>query len=274
MTILQAIILGIIQGLTEFLPVSSTAHLLIVEQFLGLQSPTADHAAFLFIFDVLVQMGTTLALVVYFWKDLVAILRALGQGLKNRQMLNDSQARLGWYIGLASLPALAAGVIFKDQVERLFQTPMIEATIRLVMTTILLGMAEWLGKRTRGLANLSWKDALWIGGFQVLSVFPGASRSGSTLAGGITRNLERPAAARFAFLLSIPVMIAAGAYQGLGLLSIPNLPGYLLPILVGTAVAGVVGYLAIRWLLGYVAKHSLVPFAVYCAVMAVLLQLF
>ncbi len=270
MSILQSIILGILQGLTEFLPVSSTAHLLIAQNILGLTSPIDEQAKFLFIFDILVQLGTLLALIIYFWKDWVAIIGGLYRGVKTRQPFTDPQARLGWYILLASLPALVAGVLLKPLVEQLFRTPLIEAAIRLTLTTILLLGAEWLGKRSRNMSEINWKDALWIGCAQILSIFPGASRSGSTLAGGMARNLDRPAAARFAFLMSVPVMLAAGAYQSLGLLKIPHLATYLPPILVSIIVATIVGYLAIHWLLDFLAHRPLYVFSIYCAIVGLI----
>lgn len=271
MDILQAIIIGIIQGLTEFLPVSSTAHLLITERLLGIHPSSPEQANFLFIFDVLVQMGTLLALIIYFRRDLLLIARAVFEHLQSSRSTRDllhgdnPTSRLGWLVLLATIPALAAGALLQEQVEKLFQTPLTEAAIRLTLTTVLLLAAEILGKRTRILETINWKDALWIGCFQMLSVFPGASRSGSTIAGGMTRHLERSAAARFAFLLSIPVMLVAGAYQGLKLLSIPSLSSYLLPVLVGMFFAAITGYMAIGWLMKYVSRHSLYPFIIYCA---------
>ncbi len=259
MTLFQSIFLGIIQGLTEFIPVSSTAHLLLTQYFLNWQIPEA------FKFDVLVQMGTLLALIVYFWKDLLNILQAVIKGLLRRQPFGDPLARLGWYLVLATIPAGLAGLLFRHVVDNLFQNLALEAMIRLFLTAALLTAAELFGKKTRHFDSFNWLDALWIGLFQVLSVLPGASRSGSTLSGGLFRQLDRPAAARFSFLLSIPVMLAAGGYEIRGLLKVPNL-GSLLPVFaVGFVAAAVVGYLAVRWLLGYLQKHSLYAFAAYCA---------
>jgi len=263
MTIFQSIILGIIQGLTEFLPVSSTAHLLIVEQIMGLSAAEAS----IFAFTVLVQLGTLLALIIYFWHDLLAILAAMLNGIRKKRPLDTQDARLGWYLLFATVPALIAGLLFKPLVEKLFSQPLLETTIRLWLTAILLGIAERYGRQTRTLSSLSGRDALWIGCAQILSIFPGASRSGSTIFGGMARNLDRPAAARFAFLLSIPVMFAAGAYETLNLISNNLMQGNLLVnIVIGFVTATVVGYLAIRWLIHYLSNHSLYIFAIYCAV--------
>jgi undecaprenyl-diphosphatase len=268
MNLFQALLLGIIQGLTEFIPVSSTAHLLIAEHFLNI-SPT--EAATLS-FSVLVQLGTIVSLAIYFWKDLLTIvvdtLKNLG-GLRNFNSLAPN-AKLGWYIVIATIPALLAGVLLKDLVEALFKMPLIEASIRLLTAALLLTLAESLGKRTRSLNSMTWLDALLIGLMQVLAVFPGASRSGTTISGGMYRGFDRPAAARFAFLMSVPVMLAAGAYETLGLLKMPNLGAFLPLIAVGFVTAALVGWLAIRWLLNYLNKHSLYVFAAYCAALGLI----
>ena len=268
MTIFHAIILGLVQGLTEFIPVSSTAHLLISQYLLGI--PASDA---MFAFLVLVQLGTILSLIVFFWKDLLTIvtdtLKNLG-GVRNFNSLPQN-AKLGWYIVVATIPALLAGVLFKDLVEALFKTPLIESSIRLFAAAILLTLAEYLGKRTRKLDSMTWLDALIVGLMQVIAVFPGASRSGATISGGMFRGFDRPSAARFAFLMSVPVMIAAGAYESLGLLKLSNL-GQFLPLLaVGFVTAALVGWLAIKWLIDYLNKHSLYIFAIYCAVVGFIL---
>jgi undecaprenyl-diphosphatase len=261
--IFHAFLLGIIQGLTEFIPVSSTAHLLIGQTLLGLP---ADDAAFAF--NVIIQLGTILSLIVYFWKDLLEIvvttLKNLG-GLRDFKNLPEN-AKLGWYIVIATIPALLAGVLLKHLVEALFKTPLIEAAIRLFSAAILLTLAEWLTKKNRRLDSMTWLDALIVGVFQIIAVFPGASRSGTTISGGMFRGLDRPSAARFAFLMSVPVMLAAGAYEMLDVLKMPNLADFLPLLAVGFVTAAVVGWFAVKWLLGYLNKNSLYVFAGYCAV--------
>jgi undecaprenyl-diphosphatase len=259
MTILQSILLGIVQGLTEFLPISSSAHLVIVPYLLGWNIP-ADQA---FVFDVLVQLATLAALIIFFWKDLWAIAKAWVTGLFHRTPFADTQSRLGWYLILATIPAVVIGYPLKNAVEKAFISPLLTGLFMFV-TAALLVVAELVGKRQRNLESLTWIDALWVGLFQAISIFPGISRSGSTISGGMMRNLERPAAARFAFLMSVPVMVGAGLLAFLDLLKIPGLGHVLLVFIPGFIAAGVVGYLAIRWLLGYLVKHTLYDFAIYC----------
>ncbi len=256
MNIFQSFLLGILQGLTEFIPVSSTAHLLIGQKLLNIPANDA-----MFSFLVLVQLGTVLSLIIYFWKDLLKLAKAFFA-----KPFSNPENRLAWYIVIATIPALIFGYLLKSAVEALFKTQLLEAAIRLLITAILLSLAEWLGKRNRTLEKMTWLDALFVGIAQVLAVFPGASRSGTTIAGGMARGLDRPSAARFAFLMSVPVMLVVGGYESLDLLKLPNLSSFIALIAVGFATAAVVGWLVIRWLLGYLNKHSLYVFAIYCAV--------
>lgn len=275
MSLFHALLLGLIQGLTEFIPVSSTAHLLIGQTLLGLP---ADSAMFSFL--VIVQWGTLVSLFVFYWQDLLKIARAVLEFLlslvKPRDpatSLQDSltpDALLGLYILLATLPALLAGYLLKDAVEALFRQPLLQAATRLFAAAILLTLAETLSRKNRKLEAMTWLDALVIGVFQVLSVFPGASRSGTTISGGMLRGFDRPSAARFAFLMSVPVMLAAGAYELLDVLQMPHLTAFLLPLAVGFVSAAVSGWLAVHWLIGYLSKRSLYAFAVYCAVVGII----
>jgi undecaprenyl-diphosphatase len=259
MTLLQAIILGIVQGLTEFLPISSSAHLVLVPYLLNWNIPEEPA----FIFDVLVQVATLVAVIVYFWKELVAILRAWLQGLAQRKPFADAASRMGWYILLATLPAGVIGLALKDLVEWAFASPMAVAFF-LLLTAGLLVTAERAGRRSRAIQALGWKDALWIGFGQALAIFPGISRSGATIFAGMTRDLERPAAARFAFLISIPIMLAAGLAAGLDLLQMDGFADLLPVFIPGFIASAVTGYLSIRWLLSYLVRHSLHGFAIYC----------
>ncbi|OQY88179.1 MAG: undecaprenyl-diphosphatase UppP [Anaerolineae bacterium UTCFX1] len=262
MTILQAILLGIIQGLTEFIPVSSTAHLLIGQKLLGIP---ADDAMFSFL--VIVQLGTLVSLFAFYWKDLLSIARATSdfRSLRDFGSLKP-EAKLGWYIIIATIPTLLAGYLLKDAVEAMFQHPILQASVRLFTAAVLLTLAEWLTKKDRTLESMKWFDALVIGLFQIIAVFPGASRSGTTIAGGMFRGFDRPSAARFAFLMSIPVMLAAGGYEMLGVIQMPNLGNFLPLLAVGFVTAAIVGWLAIKWLIHYLSHRSLYVFAVYCAV--------
>ncbi len=261
MTILQSIILGIIQGLTEFLPISSSAHLVIVPYLLNWHIPAQDA----FIFDVLVQLGTLLAVIVYFRKDLYTIITGVIRGLVHRQPwqpFSDPNARLGWFLVLATIPAVIAGLLLKNLVERAFSSPL-AAGLLLIGTAALLITAERVGKRSRQIESITWLDTLLVGLFQVISLLPGISRSGSTISGGMIRNLDRPSAARFSFLMSVPVMIGAGVLAIVDLVKLPGFTGQIPTLVAGFISAAVVGYLAIHWLLTYLSKRSLYVFAIY-----------
>lgn len=259
MTYLQSLILGIIQGLTEFLPISSSAHLVLTPHLLGWEIPPEQ----VFPFGVLVQLGTLVAVILYFWKDLWSILSSLVSGILSRRPFEQLNARLGWYLILATIPAGAAGLLLKDRVEAAFQSPAATALF-LFVTAALLVFAERFGRRQKDMDCLNWKDALVIGCFQILSLFPGISRSGSTIAGGMSRHLERPVAGRFSFLMSVPVMLAAGGLSVFDLADVPNLAGFLPVLLVGFVAAAVVGFLSIHWLLQFLTRRPLTVFAVYC----------
>lgn len=263
MTIFQALILGVIQGITEFLPISSSAHLVITPFLLGWKIPEAQ----IFPFDVLVQIGTLLAVIVYFRRDIWEIIRAVLTGIQQRAPFADAQARLGWFIVLATLPAGIAGVLIKEAVEQAFNSPVATALF-LFGTALLLILAEVIGKRTRNLDSLNWKDALIVGLAQALALFPGISRSGATIAGGMLRDLERESAARFSFLIMIPAMLAAGLFSLLDLFAVPDLASFLPAMLTGFITSAVVGYIAIHWLLGFLKRRPLYVFAAYCAALA------
>ncbi len=264
MTFIQAILLGIIQGLTEFIPVSSTGHLLVVQSLMGIEPGDATFA-----FLVLVQMGTIVSLVVYFWDDLLTLIKAFFA-----KPFSTQENRLGWYIIIATIPALLAGVLLNNAVEALFMYPLIEASIRLFTAALLMSLAEYFGKRTRSLENMNWIDSLFIGVMQVLAVFPGASRSGTTISAGLFRGFDRPSAARFAFLMSVPVMVAAGLYEMLDVLKMTDLSSFLPVLAVGFITAAIVGWLAIKWLMNYLSRHSLYIFAGYCALMGSLILIY
>jgi len=269
MTILQAIILGIVQGLTEFLPVSSSAHLVLLPYLAGWNLDQG----FAFVFDVLVQSGTLAAVIFYFRKDLLEIIKAWLQGIKQRQLFANENSRMGWYLILATIPAGLAGLLLKDKVEAAFSNPVITAVF-LFFTSILLVGAEMYHRQVeragtgKSLGKMTVADAVVVGIFQALSIFPGISRSGATISGGIFRKMDRRGAARFAFLMSIPIMLAAGVLGVKDLLDVPNLGQMVVLVAVGFILAGVVGYLVIRWFIGYLRGKSLLPFAAYCAVLA------
>jgi undecaprenyl-diphosphatase len=270
MTLLESLLLGIIQGLTEFIPVSSTAHLLIGQQLLGI--PT-DETTFSFL--VIVQWGTLVSLFIFYWQDLLKIatetlrfLPSLRQPRSTWTLTPD--AALGLYIVLATIPALLIGYLLKDAVEALFRMPMLQAATRLFAAAILLSLAERFSQKNRKLTQMTWLDALVIGLFQVLAVFPGSSRSGATISGGMFRGFDRPAAARFAFLMSVPVMLAAGAYEMLDVLKMSDLGDFLPLLAVGFVSAAISGWFAVRWLIAFLSRGSLYVFSAYCATIGTL----
>lgn len=265
MTLLHAFILGIVQGLTEFVPVSSTAHLLIVEKLLGVPSDDKTIS-----FSVIIQLGTVFALIIFFLKDMWQIMEAFFLGIRNRNPFESLNARLGWLIIVATIPALAAGFFLKDVVQTMFKDPLTLASLRLLITAVLLTTVEYFDRRVRTLESATWQDALSVGLFQVLAIFPGASRSGSTIAGGMIRGFDRPSAARFAFLMSAPILLAAGAYESIKVINMAGTIDFLPYIITGFVTAAVVGWFSIKWLINFLNKHSLYIFALYCAVVGVI----
>jgi len=268
MTIIHAFLLGVIEGLTEFIPVSSTAHLLIAGNLLGLPSDGRT-----FSFSIIIQLGTVFALLFFFWKDIWLIVQAFLLGIIHRRPFENLYARLGWLVVVATIPALIAGFLLKDVVQKLFEDPFLQAGVRLLITALLLTAVEYFDKRQRTLDSATWLDALSVGLFQVLAIFPGASRSGSTIAGGMIRGFDRPEAARFAFLMSAPILLAAGAYQSWQVIVMPGTHAFLPYLVTGFVTSAFVGWLAIKWLIGFLSKHSLYVFAVYCAVAGTVLLL-
>lgn len=259
MSFFQAVVLGIVQGATEFLPISSSGHLVLVPWLLGWSfEPQAA-----FIFDVLVQWGTLAAVIWYFRKDLLELASAAVRGLSGGSPWKEHEARLAWLIIAASVPAAAAGYFLKDAVASTFDNPA-AASGFLLGTAALLFLSEFIRTKERNMESAGLIDAIWIGMFQILALFPGISRSGSTIAGGLLRGFSRRDAARFSFLMSIPIMLGAGMLAILDLGESGNSFNQLPTLLVGAAAAAIVGYLSIRWLLSFISTHSLKPFAWYC----------
>jgi undecaprenyl-diphosphatase len=274
MDLFQALILGIVQGATEYIPVSSSAHLVLVPWFLGWPDPS-------FAFEVLVQWGTLIGVFVFFWHDLVIIVKSVIQGLWQRQPLATFEAKLGWLVVVATIPAVILGYLFKDYFEAAFASPALAGGF-LILTAILLMVAERFGPpvippvnggNRRGgkeLEQLGWLDAVIIGIWQAAAMLPGISRSGATIGGAVLKGFNRPAAARFSFLMSIPALLGAGVIALKDLLDAGNLAAELPAISVGFIAAAVSGYLCIRWLLHYLQRHSLYLFAAYCAIVSVI----
>ena len=256
MSLLRAIILGIIQGATEFVPVSSSGHLVLVPWLLGWDEPGL-------MFDTVLHLGTLLAVLAYFWRDWWRLITAWLRGLA-RWRWDDPHARLAWLLILGTVPAAVLGFLLEDFFESLFGQPAWVAVFLLV-TAGLLALSEWLGRRQRKMEDLGWLDALVIGLGQAMAIAPGISRSGATMAAGLGRGLERPAAARFSFLLATPVILGAGAFQLLDLFALPDPTAQVPALLVGFLAAAISGYLCIWGLLRYLQRGKLYPFAIYCA---------
>jgi undecaprenyl-diphosphatase len=262
MTLIEATLLGVVQGLTEFIPVSSSGHLILARHLFGIQIDNGPA----FVFDILIQLGTWVAVLVHFRNDLVNIVGDMFAGLRGNPA---PQARLGWLLLLATLPAVIAGWLLRKSMSGEL-SGLLATGLFLVATAGLLALAELVGQRKKEIKDLNIADAIWIGVFQVLALFPGISRSAATLSGSMTRNLTRIDAARFAFLLAVPVMPGAAAVALLDLGQLPEASGLIFPLLVGFAVSAIVGYVTIRWLLRYLSTHSLYQFAIYCALVGVI----
>ncbi|NWF63951.1 MAG: undecaprenyl-diphosphatase UppP [Chloroflexi bacterium] len=261
MNLLHALILGIVQGLTEFIPVSSTAHLFIASSLLGL--PADDRT---FSFNVIIQLGTVLAMIIFFWHDIWEITWSFLLGILHKKPFENLNARLGWLVIVATIPAGLIGLLLNKFVKDMSGAPLFWASIRLLFTSILLAVVEYFDKKSRTLETATWLDALAVGLFQVLAIFPGASRSGSTMAGAMFRGLHRSSAARFAYLMSAPILLAAGLYETIEVILQPNTTEFLPILLTGFVTSGIVGWFAIRWLLGYLRQHSLYVFSAYCLI--------
>ena len=261
MSLLEAIIIGIIQGATEFLPISSDGHLVLVPTVFGLTPPDL-------VLIGLVHAGTLLAILSYFWRDLIAIARDVLAGLAQRQPLATPNARLGYFMLLGSIPAGIVGLLALDFFEAQFGSPTVAAA-GLLVTAAFLVIGERLKSGTKSLDRLTWLDALIIGSFQVLALFPGISRSGTTIAAGLGRGLDRPTAARFSFLVGLPAIAGAGLLSIIDIFSAQgSLPmGHYAAAFVAAAV---VGYGCIAFLLNWLKRHTLYPFAIYCAVAGLL----
>jgi undecaprenyl-diphosphatase len=259
MTIIQALILGIIQGLTEYIPVSSTAHLILVPWLLGWNlDPSAK-----VVFDILVQWGTLVGVIIYFWRDILQILRAVFSGLVHRKPFETFDARLGWLVVVATIPAVIAGLFIKKYLVQLYEMYIL-ISIVLMLGGLLMLAAERFGKRTRELQQMTWLDSLIVGVWQILAMIPGVSRSSATISGGMLRNFNREDAARFSFLMSIPALLGAGVVALKDLFEVPGLLGSLAaPLAVGFLAAAITGYFSIRWLLGYLKTQSLRVFIIY-----------
>jgi len=263
--LIEALILGLVQGLTEFVPVSSSAHLRIVGEFLG---NGADPGA---AFTAITQLGTEAAVLVYFWRDLTRIIGAWFRSLVGKVPRTDPDARMGWFIILGTIPIVLLGLVFQDQIETSLRSLWVVA-FTLIVFGILLGVADWVGRKELRLKQLTWPHALIYGLAQAAALIPGVSRSGGTITAGLFLGYDRRAAARYSFLLAIPAVIGSGFYQLAKVIQNPcerATAGCAPEIFTGwetaaaTLVAFVVGLAVIAFFLRYISKHSFLPFVIY-----------
>jgi undecaprenyl-diphosphatase len=268
----QALLLGILQGATEFLPISSSGHLVLVPWLLRWPAPSLA-------FDAVVHWGTAAAIIAYFWRDWIALAGAAIRWLRETGFLGRNpvseaaepsqssdlaEARLIWLILLGTLPAALIGYLLEGFFEEMFARPVAAAGFLLV-TAVLLSASERIGLRERDIDSLTWLDALLVGLAQALAIFPGISRSGATIAAGLTQGLRRESAARFSFLLATPIILGAGLLKVMDLAQMGGMATQIPALILGFVGAGAVGYGCIHSLLRYLQQHQLYPFAAYCA---------
>lgn len=259
MSIIAAILLGIIEGVTEFLPVSSTGHLTIAEKLMGLHINDPGVTAF----TAIIQSGATIATIVYFWNDIVQIVRGFLRGLINQSARRDNQDyRFGWIVIIGSIPIAIVGLLFKNQVETTFRSLWLVAAALIIWSFVMLA-ADRYGSERRKESSVTWKDGLIIGIVQCLALIPGVSRSGSTMSAGLFRGFDRVAVTRLSFFLAIPALVAASALEAVSKASDISKGVGWGPTIVATIVTFIVAYASIAWLLKFIARHSFTTFIVY-----------
>jgi undecaprenyl-diphosphatase len=257
--IIQAIVLGIVQGLTEFLPISSSAHLIVLPPLLGWQNAFINSA----IFDVMLHAGTLVALLIYFWRDVVRLIVAWLASIRDRSLADDHDRRLAWLLLISVIPAAIVGAVFESFFDTAFRANLLLVPLLLVIGAVVLLVAERAAKHIREIWELRWLEALLIGLAQALALFPGISRSGITISAGLFLGLKREAAARFAFLMGIPVIAGAAAWK-LRLVSLESLSSHdIQALLAGIIAAAVSGLIAIAFLLRYLQRNNTDVFVVY-----------
>lgn len=269
MDLFQAVILGIIQGLTEFLPISSTAHLRIIPALLGWGDPGAA-------FTAVIQFGTLVAVIIYFYNDIVHIIRSVVKGALSKNFLVDRDAQLGWMIVAGTIPIVIIGLTFKHAIETSLRSLYV-ISASMILLAVVLVIAEAITKKKiskeeplKSLDDLSWREAIIVGLWQTVALIPGSSRSGTTITGGLFLGMKRETAARFSFLLSLPSVFAAGMLelvkQRHDLFS-PEIG--MTNLVVSTVVSGIVGYASIAFLLDYLKKHTTYIFIIYRIILGV-----
>ncbi|WP_213817018.1 undecaprenyl-diphosphate phosphatase [Glaciihabitans sp. dw_435] len=272
-TFFEAVILGLVQGLTEFLPISSSAHIRIVGLLVG---TGADPGA---AFTAITQLGTETAVVIYFWHDIVRIIGKWFRALFRRLPQSDPDVRLGWFIILGSVPIVLLGVLFQNAIETTLRSLWIVA-ITMIVFGILLGLADIVGKKDLRLKELTWPRAIVFGFAQALALIPGVSRSGGTITAGLFMGFDRRAAARYSFLLAIPAVFGSGLFQLYKSVKDPCVAAAAgctpeifsgAETAVATVIAGIVGFVVIAFFMNYISKRSFLPFVIYRLALGVVL---
>ncbi|MBI3182340.1 MAG: undecaprenyl-diphosphatase UppP [Myxococcales bacterium] len=254
MSLLEAVVLGLVQGLTEFLPISSTAHLRLAPELFGWADPGAAYSA-------VIQLGTVAAVVIYFWRDLIKLTRAFFSGLWRREPFDTLEARLAWFVLLGTIPIGAFGLAFKDAIETSLRSLYV-VSAALIALAVVLFLAERFASHRRTVSEMTLRDGLIIGAWQALALIPGSSRSGTTLTGGLALGFKREDAARYSFLLSIPATALAGLFELKHLLQASERPS-VLAMGVGAAVAFGSGMAAIAGLLRFLRTRTTLVFVAY-----------
>lgn len=262
-TSIQALVLGIVQGLTEFLPVSSSGHLILVPWFFGWKDPFIDSLTF----SVMLHMGTLLALLVYFWRDWLRLVPAGLASLRDRSLAGDPDRKMAWLIVVATIPAVLVGPILNDTIENAVREPA-PVALMLCVGAAILWLAERWGSKLREMSSLTFVGAFGIGVAQVLALVPGISRSGVSIAAGLFQGLNREAAARFSFLMATPVVAGAGVFEALKLVKGSGVKPELHLIAIGFVAAAISGLLAIRFMLEFLRRQSVNIFVVYRVLLA------
>ncbi|MEJ1087577.1 undecaprenyl-diphosphate phosphatase [Microbacterium sp. Mu-80] len=262
MNLLEALILGIVQGLTEFLPISSSAHLRIVGTFL----PSGEDPGAAF--TAITQIGTEAAVVVFFWRDIVRIIGQWFRSLTGRVPRDDPDARMGWLIIIGSIPIVVLGLLFQDKIETVLRSLWLVA-IMLIGFGLLLGIADYIGAKKRRLNQLTYPHGVAFGFAQALALVPGVSRSGGTITMGLFLGYERAAAARYAFLLAIPAVFGSGFYQLVKHWDDPNPHFGLGETFAATGIAFVVALGVIAFFMNWISKRSFLPFVIYRVLLGV-----
>jgi len=273
MELFAAAILGIVQGLTEFLPISSSAHLILVPWLLGWKPEGL-------VFDVSLHVGTAVAILAYFWKDWVTLAREAITGIVKGDPFGNQERRLAWFLVVGTLPAAVVGKLFEKRVEEMLRSPLV-TVFTLAGLAIVLFVADRRSRRNRSIEEFTWSDSIWIGLSQAVALIPGVSRSGITISAAMLRNADRPSAARFSFLLATPVIVGAGMLEGWELIKAVRSPELVSAagsagaldvswsvLATGIFCAAITGFLCIRYFLRYLQSKTFVPFVIYRIILA------